>query len=250
MNATSQLKSKINDSKTGLIEVVIPKPKDFFKSSTFKSTNKILHHFFGHDDESFKQMIGSQFNHDKETMYTMNSDVKTICLYDEIDENIKTKGCSFLSSSGIALYTVLVKARDKKVLSEDEEDIDLFACESPIFTPSPPAHGPSHHYQQQYSPRTSANENVKRADAENAFQAVAEELRKRDTKTQELEKELEELRFRMGSIEATSPSSDQRRKISRTSNSTHATGMVPPAAVINPHENKPVSVQSTSSSTL
>jgi hypothetical protein len=126
---------------------------------------------------------------------------------------------------------------------------DLFACESPIFTPSPPHGPPPHHHQQQYSP-TSANENVKRADAENAFQAVAEEIRKRDMAAQKLAKEIEELRFRMGSIEATSPSSDPRRKkVSRTTNSMHATGTPPGAAVIS-HENKPASVPSNSSGSL
>ena len=252
MNATSQLKSRIIDSRTGLIEVVIPKPKEFFKSSTFKSTSKILHHFFGQDDESFKHMIGSQFDHDKEIMYSMNSDVKTICLYDEVDENITTKGCSFLPSSGIALYTVLIKARDKKVLSEDEADIDLFACESsPIFTPSPSHRRPppSHHPQQQPSQTSAASENVKRADAEHAFLAVAEEIRKRDMAAQQLAREIEELRHRMGSIEATPPSSDQRtRKISRTNSTQHPTS-TPPVAVSNPHE-KPTAVQSFSSSEL
>jgi len=33
MNATYQLKSRIVDSRTRLIEVVIPKPKEFFKTS-------------------------------------------------------------------------------------------------------------------------------------------------------------------------------------------------------------------------
>jgi hypothetical protein len=255
MNATSNLKSRILDSRTGLIEVVIPKPKEFFKSSTFKSTSKILHHFFGQDDESFKHMIGSQFDHDKEIMYSMNADIKTICLHDEVDENITTKGCSFLPSSGIALYTVLIKARDKKVLSEDEADIDLFACESsPIFTPSPshshrrPPPSP-HHPHQQPSQTSAASENVKRADAENAFLAVAEEIRKRDVAAQQLARELEELRLRMGSIEATSPSSDQRsRKISRTNSTQHPTS-APPVAVSNPNE-KPASVQSMSSADL
>jgi hypothetical protein len=215
--ANSQLKSRIVDSKTGLLEILIPKPKAFFKSSTFKSKSSIISHFFGDDDKHFKDMIGSSFDFNKDLMNSMHSDVKIINLNDEIDENIKTKGCSYISSHGIGLYTILLKARDQKELSDDEGDIDLFACDSPS-APPPTQHSSTN--QSSSAPSSHSNyhqdnsDNIRRSEAEQAFQAVAEQLNRSHTETRNLARDIEFIRSQLEEVAASSPSPSRRRKVS------------------------------------
>jgi hypothetical protein len=65
------------------------------------------------------------------------------------------------------------------------------------------------------------NDHVKREEAESGFQAVAEEIKKRDTVTQNLIEEIKILRGRMENMEASSPSNAQRRKISTGNSGTN-----------------------------
>jgi hypothetical protein len=54
-------------------------------------------------------------------------------LNDQFDANIMTKVSSlFHLSASVALFAVLIKARDQKVFSEDIEDVDLFLCKQQV----------------------------------------------------------------------------------------------------------------------
>jgi CRISPR/Cas system endoribonuclease Cas6 (RAMP superfamily) len=79
MKANPEVKAKIVNSKCGLIEITIPKPKSFFKKmQTFKMPSPIITHFFAQDNDAFKEMIGASFEYDRELMHEMHSDIKLI----------------------------------------------------------------------------------------------------------------------------------------------------------------------------
>lgn len=238
MKANSQVKAKIVNSKCGLIEITIPKPKSFFKMQTFKTPSPIITHFFAQDNDAFKEMIGASFEYDRELMHEMHSDIKMIRLNEEIDENIKVRGCSYIPTTGIALFTMLVKAREQKILSDDEgEDAILFACGSNPHSPAPSG-APNQPYQspnpaaqsnttssaappppsQQAHRQQPSPNNLSREEADQAFQAVANELNRRNLESQRLARELEVLMERLEQVEASSPSSSRRRRVSSSNN--------------------------------
>jgi hypothetical protein len=183
-------------------------------------------------------MIGASFEYDRELMHEMHSDIKLIWLNEEIDENIKVRGCSYIPTTGIAFFTILVKTREKKILSDDEgEDAILFACGTNPHSP-PPSGAPNQHYQspnltqstttssaapppppsQQPHPCQWPSPNLSLEEAHQAFQAVANELNRRNIESQRLAREIEVSMERLEQVEASSPSSSRRRRISPSNN--------------------------------
>jgi hypothetical protein len=129
---------------------------------------------------------------------------------------------------------MLIKAHDKKILSDDKgEDADLFACSNPYSPPSSSAPNPQYkspnpqatpsaaapvpppppqHPHQHASP----SPNLSHKEVDQAFKAVANELNRRNLDSQRLSRELDIIMERLNQVEASSPSPSCHHRVSST----------------------------------